>query len=63
MPVQVCTFATVSCGGFEALTDTGYLQVAVENTGYISADYLLTVAWLKPFCLCDSCAASSCNQP
>ncbi|GMH43713.1 hypothetical protein BSKO_11635 [Bryopsis sp. KO-2023] len=44
LSAQVCKFANVTCGGFEALTDVGYLTVEVKNTGYIQADYTATVS-------------------
>ncbi len=40
---QVCQYADVKCGGFVALSDKGYLQVDVRNTGYIASSYYVTV--------------------
>ncbi|CAD7695017.1 unnamed protein product, partial [Ostreobium quekettii] len=39
---MVCVFANVTCGGFEALTDRGYLGVEIKNTGFIDSDYKVT---------------------
>ncbi|KAL4424812.1 hypothetical protein ABPG77_000852 [Micractinium sp. CCAP 211/92] len=41
--VQVCTFDGQFCGGFESLATRGYLLVDVKNTGYVPADYTVTV--------------------
>ena len=40
---QVCQFGNVTCGGFTALNDHGYLQVSLQNTGAIAAAYTVTV--------------------
>lgn len=41
--LQVCQFANVSCGGFQALADRGYMQVDVRNAGYIASSYTVSV--------------------
>ncbi|KAL4437103.1 hypothetical protein ABPG75_004242 [Micractinium tetrahymenae] len=41
--VQVCTFDGKFCGGFESLATRGYLLVDVKNTGYVAADFTVTV--------------------
>ncbi|CAG9465795.1 unnamed protein product [Pedinophyceae sp. YPF-701] len=40
---KVCQFANVECGGFEALTERGYLTAEVENEGYIDAGFTISV--------------------
>lgn len=44
LDAQVCRYANVTCGGFEAMTDVGYLNIEVENVGYLDADYTVTVS-------------------
>ena len=39
--LQVCAFANATCGSFVAVTQTGYLQVSVQNTCYIASSYTL----------------------
>ena len=46
--LQVCQYADVSCGGFTAGNQHGYLQVDVANTGYIPASYTVTVGCCSP---------------
>ena len=43
MALQVCAFANATCGSFVAITQTGYLQVSVQNTGYIASSYTVEV--------------------
>ncbi|KAK9858858.1 hypothetical protein WJX84_008886 [Apatococcus fuscideae] len=38
---RVCAFANATCGSFVAITQTGYLQVSVQNAGYIASSYTL----------------------
>ena len=40
---QVCTYASTSCGGFQAMATRGYLLADVKNSGYVAADYTLSV--------------------
>ena len=41
---QVCTFGeTQECGGFEAMTQRGYLDVLVQNSGGVAANYRVRV--------------------
>ncbi|KAK9805195.1 hypothetical protein WJX72_005302 [[Myrmecia] bisecta] len=44
LSTQVCTFDNVTCGGFVALTQRGYLHATVQNVGFIPAAYTVTVA-------------------
>jgi hypothetical protein len=39
----MCTFAEVSCGGFEAMAASGYLHVWLANTGTLPASYTVIV--------------------
>lgn len=41
--VQVCAFANATCGSFVAITQTGYLQLSIQNTGYIASGYTVEV--------------------
>ena len=36
---EVCTFNGVLCGGFTAISGTGFLKVGVQNTGAVAADF------------------------
>jgi hypothetical protein len=48
---QVCQFGNVTCGGFTALNDRGYLQVSLQNAGAIAASFTVTVrptSWQVP---------------
>ena len=36
---EVCTFDKKICGGFTAISGTGFLNVQVENTGKVAADF------------------------
>jgi len=44
LPPQVCQFGNATCGGFTALNDRGYLQVALQNAGAIAAAYTVTAS-------------------
>ena len=46
--MQVCQFNNVSCGTFQAVTQTGYLTVLCQNVGAIAADYQLQVTFSSP---------------
>ena len=48
VPPQVCQFGNATCGGFTALNDHGYLQVALLNTGAIAAAYTVTASTPQP---------------
>lgn len=39
----MCTYGGVQCGGFVAMATRGYLQLVVENQGYLPADYTVSV--------------------
>lgn len=45
---QVCTFDNVHCGSFEAIAGQGYLQVEVENTGSVPADFIVSAIHCSP---------------
>jgi Male gamete fusion factor len=36
---EVCTFDGVHCGGFTAISGTGFLKVKVQNTGAVAAEF------------------------
>ena len=44
VPPQVCQFGNATCGGFTALNDRGYLQVALQNAGAIAASFTVTAS-------------------
>lgn len=44
---EICTFNNASCGSFVALTSRGYLHAQIKNTGYIPAEYTISV--IDPF--------------
>jgi hypothetical protein len=39
----MCTFAEVTCGGFEASAASGFLHAWVGNTGTLAASFTLVV--------------------
>ena len=39
----MCRFGNITCGGFTALNDRGYLQVSLQNAGAIAASFTVTV--------------------
>lgn len=43
LKLEVCSFDGKKCGGFESMTTSGFLNVEVENTGFVAADYAVTV--------------------
>ena len=44
MCLQVCQYGNGTCGSFEALTQRGYLNTDIANTGYVNASYTVTVS-------------------
>lgn len=40
---RVCTYDGAICGGFQAMATQGYLEVEVRNSGFLPADYVVTV--------------------
>ncbi len=36
---EVCTFDEVMCGGFTAISGTGFMKVQVQNTGAVAAEF------------------------
>ena len=40
---RLCAFHNATCGGFQALTQHGYLSAQIQNTGSIAADYTISV--------------------
>lgn len=46
--VSVCQYGGVTCGGFEAMTQQGYLKAKVQNTGSLAALYHVSVVDCTP---------------
>ncbi len=58
---QVCQFGNATCGGFTALNDRGYLQVALQNAGAIAAAYTVTASTSSAMSSADMAKTTVCS--